>query len=259
MKLEADNDPPRLDEGEPSELGSLVRAARSRGPSARVSARMAERLAPARAAAARASSTRANPLGRFGGTMIGGLALVAVGAAFVTWSTGRTDHAAPSSGAVIAEPAVSASPAAVLPATTDDLPTMPVEALPSSAAPPEGPSAPARIAAARSAAPSEKPRREDEFELIQRAQDKLASEPASALTILQEHARLFPAGELTQERETMAIEALVRVHRKPEAKARASALVARFPRTPYVARLESALGEPLTVASPLEPSVDTPR
>ena len=254
MKLEADNEPARLDEGEPTELGRLVRAARSRGPSAQVSARMAERLAPARAAAARASSTHANPLGRFGGTMVGGLALVAAGAAFVTWSAGRTDHDAHSSGAVVAEPAVTAPPAAALPATTEDLPTMPVEALPSSATPPQGTSAPARIAAARPATSSEKPRREDEFELIQRAQDKLASDPAFALTILQEHARSFPAGELTQERETMAVEALVRVHRKPEAKARASALLARFPRTPYVARLESALGEPLSVTSPVSTS-----
>ena len=68
--------------------------------------------------------------------MVGGLALVAAGAAFVTWSAGRTDHAAPSSGAVIEEPAVSAPPAAVSPVTTDELPTMPVEALPSSATPP---------------------------------------------------------------------------------------------------------------------------
>jgi len=48
----------------------------------------------------------------------------------------------------------------------------------------------------------------------------------------------------------MAVEALVRMHRKPEARTRANALLARFPRTPYVARLESALGEPLSLASP---------
>ena len=182
--------------------------------------------------------------------MVGGLALVAAGAAFVTWSTGRTDHAAPSSAPVIAEPAVSVRAAAALPVTSDDLPTIPVEALPSSATPPKGADAPARIAAARPAPSSEKARRDDEFELIQRAQDELAPDPARALTILQEHARLFPAGELTQERETMAVEALVRVHRKPEAKARAAALLARFPRTPYVARLERALGESLSVAPP---------
>jgi hypothetical protein len=182
--------------------------------------------------------------------MLGGLALVALGGAFATWSAGRPEHAASSVGDVIAEPAASAPPSAPPPLTTGDLPTIPVEALPSSAAPPEGTGAPARITAARSAPSSERVRRDDEFELIQRAQDKLASDPARALTILQEHARVFPAGELTQERETMAVEALVRVHRKPEAKARASALLARFPRTPYVARLESALGEPLTPTTP---------
>lgn len=248
MKLEEQNDPARLDEGEPSELGRFVRAARSRGPSARVTARMAERLAPARAAAARASSGRAAPLGRFGGAMLGGLALVALGGAFVTRSVSRSEQVAiPDPPAVV--PAVSAPPAAPAPETTGDLPTMPVEALPSSAAMPNGVSAPARVAAARPASSSERSKH-DEFELIQRAQDKLASEPARALSLLQEHARLFPTGELTQERETMAVEALVRVDRRPEAKARAEALLARFPRTPYVARLERAVGEPLSVAPP---------
>jgi len=249
MKLEEDNDPARLDDGEPSELGRFVRAARRRGPSALVSARMAERLAPARAAATQASSSRGGPLGRFGGTMLGGLALVALGGAFVAVSMGPSEHAA-TPGEPVVPPAVSAPPEAPLPVTTGDLPTLPVEALPSSSATPGSASAPARIAAARPAPSSEKPRREDEFELIQRAQDKLASEPARALATLQEHARLFPAGELTQERETMAVEALVRMHRKPEARTRANALLARFPRTPYVARLESALGEPLSLASP---------
>jgi len=179
------------------------------------------------------------------------LALVAAGGAFVASTMGRTEHAATSVGPV-AVAAVDAPPAAPTPATTGDVPTMPVEAHPSSSAP-DGPST--RTAASAPTTPSERPRRGDEFELIQRAQDELASDPARALATLQEHASRFPAGELAQERETMAVEALVRVHRRPEAKARANALLARFPRTPYVARLESALGEPLSGA----PSVSTPR
>ncbi len=253
MKLEEDNDPARLDEGEPSELGRFVRAARNRGPSALASARMAERLAPARAAAL-ASSSRVGRLGLLGGMTAGGLALVALGAAFVASSMGTSEHAA-TPGAPVVASAVSAPLEAPPPVTTSDVPMMPVEALPSSSATPSSASAPARIATARPAPSSEKPRREDEFELIQRAQDKLASEPARAMAILQDHARLFPAGELTQERETMAVEALVRMHRKPEARTRANALLARFPRTPYVARLESALGEPLLLA----PVADAPR
>jgi hypothetical protein len=247
MKLEEDNEPPRLDEGAPSELGSLVRAARRRGPTALVSARMGERLAPARSAAALASSRRVGPLQRFGGTTLGGLALVALGGAFTAWSAGRSEHSATPEARIVV-PVASVRPAAPSPVPAVDLPTTPVDALPSSSPMPDNTSAPTRIVAARPAPSSEKPRREDEFDLIQRAQEKLASEPARALAILQEHARLFPAGELTQERETMAVEALVREHRKPEAKARAEALLARFPRTPYVARLERALGEPLSAA-----------
>lgn len=252
MTLEEDNDPTRLDEGEPTELGRFVRAARSRGPSAVVAARMAARLAPARASAARAGASPVGRLGGSGGPMLGALALVVLGGAFVA-SSMRTTAPAAIPEVPVMVPAVSA-PFASPPVTVGDLPTVPVDALPSSAATPEGASPSARAAAARPGPSTERPKREDEFELIQRAQDKLASEPSSALAILQEHERRFPAGELTQERETMAVEALVRVHKKPEAKARATALLARFPRTPYVARLERALGEPLSVASPASTS-----
>lgn len=87
-----------------------------------------------------------------------------------------------------------------------------------------------------------------EFALIQRAQAALPSDPALALAIADEHARAFPAGELTQEREVVAVEALSRLGRRAEAKRRASALLERFPSTPYEPRLERALGERVSPA-----------
>jgi len=256
MKFEDDNELARVDEGEPSRLGDFVRAARNRRPSALVSARIAARLAPARAAAA-ARSRHVGHLERTGVTKVGGLAVVALGAALVVWQVRSSDGGA-SPEVPVAAPVVTRTPGASLvertgdaPRTTVDVPTMPVEALPSSE--PAVAGGPSRGAAAR---PARRPDTasalpgEDEFALIQRAQEELASDPVRALATLEVHARSFPAGELTQERETMAVEALARVNRKAEARTRANALLTRFPRTPYVARLERALGEPLAVARP---------
>ena len=86
-----------------------------------------------------------------------------------------------------------------------------------------------------------------ELLLVRRAQDALASDPARALAIADEHALAFPRGELTQEREVVAVEALSKLGRKDDALRRANALLRRFPRTPYVAHLEKALGQPLSV------------
>ncbi len=95
-----------------------------------------------------------------------------------------------------------------------------------------------------------------EFELIHRAQQALASNPSRGLTLTNEHARMYPNGELLQEREVLAIEALSLMGRSEEATRRANALVQRFPETPYAARLAVALGRPLPAPSgtPLPPA-----
>ena len=84
-----------------------------------------------------------------------------------------------------------------------------------------------------------------ELELVQRAQAALASDPNRALTLTNEHAVTYPKGELVQEREVIAVEALSRLGRNEEASRRALAFVRRFPQTPYAARLEMAIGRPL--------------
>jgi hypothetical protein len=237
MKLDDDSDPSRHDEREAPELERFVRAARARRPSPVVAARMAERLAPARAAAAMASSSRAAGAGS---TKLVLLSLVAIGGALAVWQVRTSEPSrppeTPSSAPVVTEIAIAPPDEP----KTSEVPTLAVEALPSAAAP-------ARSGVASSIASTEKPSRarEDEYLLIQRAQEELGADPNRALATLHEHARSFPDGELGQERETIAVEALARLHRMSEAKARASALLIRFPRTPYVARLERALGEPL--------------
>ncbi|WP_437532014.1 hypothetical protein WME79_03800 [Sorangium sp. So ce726] len=80
---------------------------------------------------------------------------------------------------------------------------------------------------------------ETEIQLLHRAQDALGTDPGSALALTVEHARRFPAGALAQEREIIAIRALLALGRAAEARARAASLLDRFPGSAYRGRLES--------------------
>lgn len=82
-----------------------------------------------------------------------------------------------------------------------------------------------------------------ELALLRSAQDALRAEPARALAIAAEHARRFGDGTLAQEREVVAIEALVSLARLPEARERAERFRARWPRSAHVRRLAVILGE----------------
>ncbi|WP_437479388.1 hypothetical protein WME75_33405 [Sorangium sp. So ce1014] len=86
---------------------------------------------------------------------------------------------------------------------------------------------------------------ETEVQLLHRAQDALATDAGSALALTVEHARRFPTGALGQEREIIAIRALLALGRAGEARARAASLLERFPGSAYRGRLESlGLEEP---------------
>jgi hypothetical protein len=71
----------------------------------------------------------------------------------------------------------------------------------------------------------------------------LDSDPAGALKLTEEHARRFPSGTLAPEREVLAIEALARLGRSPEARQRLDALRARFPNATNTARLETLIDQ----------------
>ncbi|HTN90230.1 MAG TPA: hypothetical protein VL242_41430, partial [Sorangium sp.] len=86
---------------------------------------------------------------------------------------------------------------------------------------------------------------ETEVQLLYRAQGALAADAGSALALTVEHARRFPTGALGQEREIIAIRALLALGRAAEARARAASLLERFPGSAYRGRLESlGLEEP---------------
>ncbi|MDF2696071.1 MAG: hypothetical protein K0S65_4454 [Labilithrix sp.] len=262
-------DPPRLDEGEPSEFGALVQASRNRRLDAATTAKLAQRLAASGAFAseradrdsrgeARGGEARSNvnepsaPVvtrtarGYLVRTRLYPLVIVGIGA-FSAWQLHTFGEATPTPGPVVTQVAVPAPPEV----STVEPPSVAVEALP--ALPPSQSSeAPARPVTQRpstsssSAALRPKARADDEFALIRSAEAALESSPSRALASAEEHARSFPSGQFVQEREVIAVEALTRLGRTDEAKLRANALLLRFPRAPYVSRLERALGEPLS-------------
>jgi hypothetical protein len=64
----------------------------------------------------------------------------------------------------------------------------------------------------------------------------------AALDAVTRHQRRFPAGILVQEREAMAVRALVQLGRLDDARARARAFGARFPDSMLLPAVQSAVG-----------------
>jgi hypothetical protein len=115
----------------------------------------------------------------------------------------------------------------------------------SHAAPPKvaPPAAPPETAAP-SPAPrvlKEAPASWDEPQLIERARKALASEPRRALLLTQEHQRRFPAGALSVERDVIALEALAHSGQTAEAKRRALAFEAKYPKSIHLPRVRALL------------------
>ncbi|WP_437290216.1 hypothetical protein [Sorangium sp. So ce406] len=80
-----------------------------------------------------------------------------------------------------------------------------------------------------------------ESNLIDRARAAAAQDPDAALAAVSEHQREFPAGRLAEEREYVAIRALMRLGRVDEARARAASFLARYPSTSYADRVNRAV------------------
>jgi hypothetical protein len=85
----------------------------------------------------------------------------------------------------------------------------------------------------------------DEPRLIERARRALSSEPRRALSLAQEHQRRFPSGALALEREVIVVEALARSGQNAEARRRALAFEAKYPKSihsPRIRALRERLG-----------------
>jgi hypothetical protein len=81
-----------------------------------------------------------------------------------------------------------------------------------------------------------------EAELLEKARADISRDPASSLRSLDQHREGFVDGQLTAERELLAIDALARQGRAAEARARAAAFLARFPSSPYADRVRRIVG-----------------
>lgn len=84
---------------------------------------------------------------------------------------------------------------------------------------------------------------ERETQLLEQARSALASSPSDALAITQQHTGRFPAGRLGAERTMIEIEALQRLGRHAEARAKAERLLERSPNGLYTERVRRLLGE----------------
>jgi hypothetical protein len=80
-----------------------------------------------------------------------------------------------------------------------------------------------------------------EAELLHRARSLLDGNPSGALAVLEVHASEFPTGRLSLEREIIAVDALRRLNRVQEARAKAEALVGRAAGTLYERRVRALL------------------
>jgi hypothetical protein len=79
--------------------------------------------------------------------------------------------------------------------------------------------------------------------MLDRAQQALRPRPAEALALAEEHAQRFAGGKLAEEREVIAVGALLRLGRRDEAAQRVQRFRARFPGSAYAPRMQQLLGE----------------
>lgn len=82
-----------------------------------------------------------------------------------------------------------------------------------------------------------------ELALLEAARAALRSRPAEALARADRHRALYPRGAFAQERELLAIEALVRMHRRDDAQGRVERFRASWPASVHETRLSVLLSE----------------
>jgi hypothetical protein len=81
-----------------------------------------------------------------------------------------------------------------------------------------------------------------EISLLRSAQVALAARPREAFQLTQQHRRLYPAGEFAQERDALAIQALMRSGESEQARDLAQAFIRAYPSSPHAHRFREAMG-----------------
>lgn len=168
-------------------------------------------------------------------TLAKACALVAAGA--IAGAAGHAALARPPKSTiaplVVAAPPTT-RPAAGAPPPVPALAAVPIDALPSATdAPVARPSPSTRDAERKSALDAERT-------LLETARTALLrGDPTHALAALDEHRARFPRGQLTEERESLAVYALVAAGRKDDARARAEGFRRAFPTSLQRASVEA--------------------
>ena len=156
-------------------------------------------------------------------------------------SQARTPSPAP----IPVAPAPSAQSLAAPPAVASVAPASPERTrAPVDAAEPVRTAAPTLPAPSVATFPDETARSQHDAESRQVATARSllrSGQPRAALLALEEARRDFPNGELSQEREALAIESLRVLGRSAEARRRAEAFLARYPASPHAALARKAL------------------
>jgi hypothetical protein len=250
--MTSDADPPRfgtLDGKLPSELLEDIAALRSVDASPRELERVGVRLRAQLAADSERARRTARPTKRlFSGTL--GLALTfAIGATaggFVSLGLylqqRRSEIRETVRPVPTAVPALrTEAPHAVVPSATAESSELGTPA-PSAASPASSAGRNVSAATARSvhggAGSAGAPDPHEEVALLARARSALATDPAEALALTGEHERTFSRGALAQEREVIAIDALLRLGRRAEARARVDRFHRLYPESTHGRRVD---------------------
>ncbi len=234
---------PQLDPLDP-ELDALLRSERTALPAAaaleRVWSRVASGGVPSAGGGGGAGPAGATSAGWVGSHAVG----VAIATFVVGGAAGAGLHAAlqppPAERIVYVERAAQPTP------TMQPVPASPVAPAiplvePSSL--PVAPVAPGAHAIAQGAPSSGSSSLAAERALLDDARGALGSgDAARALGLLDEHARRFPKGQLGEEREALAIQALVALGRRDEARARAASFKAALPNSLFLPAIEGSVG-----------------
>lgn len=178
---------------------------------------------------------------------VGGALAVGVASVALVWGLGASQPPPPAAMVVATSIAPStAAPvstaATTAPATASVVATASAMVVPTASAAPSAAPPLSRATAPATAAADLEPDPVAETALVRRAQAELRTDPQQALASCDAHARRFRRGALAQEREVVAIDALVRLGRRDEAKARSARFFSTFPGSGHRPRIESLVG-----------------
>ena len=174
----------------------------------------------------------AKPLAVLGAWVLGGVA-VGAGLSAGAYSFARTDDPAPQAVPVVSA-AVRTVPREPIATVAEAVVAAPREEPESDVRAPERATASGQASAAE---PAKASAAETEISLLKRARAATLANPARALALTAEHAKLYPGGALEQEREVIAVDALLRLGRRDEAAQRAKQFQERYPGSAHARRM----------------------